>query len=128
MPSEEANEAFRAFINELIETFANAVFEQSQAVVPVKTGALKESGTITKSVFGMKIEYDTPYASLIDGHGQDTTMIYKDGNSYRFPKSPATTSGFVSNTVEELAEVMLPQLIIESNGGEASINYNFYIQ
>jgi hypothetical protein len=55
-------------------------------------------------------------------------MIYRDGKSYRFPKAPASASGFVSDTVDTLAETMLPQLIMESNGGAASQTYNFYIE
>ena len=128
MPSQRANEAFIAFINELIEKFATQVYEESQAAVPVVSGELKSSGSINKIANGMKIEYTAPYASLIDGHGQDSTMIYRDGKSFRFPKAPANAVGFVSNTVDTLAETMLPQLIIEANGGAAARTYNFYIE
>ena len=47
-------EAFTAFINELIETFANKVFEESQARVPQVTGELKASGSIKKPLLGWK--------------------------------------------------------------------------
>ena len=124
----ESKEAFIAFINELIEKFATAVFEESQARVPQVSGELRDSGTIRKTFNGMEIEYTAPYASLIDGHGEDSTMVYRDGKSFRFPKTPTAASGFVSQTEEELGATMLPQLIIEANGGPSSRNYDFYIQ
>ena len=126
--SEQSKKAFIGFINELIEKFATAVFEESQVRVPRVSSDLANSGTIRKTFNGMEIEYSALYSSLIDGHGQDSTMITRDGKSFRFPKSPAQASGFVSQTVEELGETMLPQLIIEANGGAASREYDFYIQ
>ena len=121
-------EAFTAFINELIETFANKVFEESQARVPQVTGELKASGSIKKTPTGMEIEYTAPYASLIDGHGEDATMISRGQQVFRFPKAPANANGFVSQAVDELAEMMLPQLIIEANMRPASQEYKFFIQ
>ena len=128
MPSEKATEAFIAFINELIEKFAIQVYQESQAAVPVVSGELKASGSINKTANGMKIEYTAPYASLIDGHGDNSTMIYRGGKSYRFPKDPVRARGIVSNTIDTLAETMLPQLMMEASVGAASRTYKLYIE
>ena len=119
----ESKEAFIAFLNGVIEEFAKAVFEESQRRVPVKEGILRDSGRLTKTNNGMTITYDTPYASLIDGHGEDSTLVFRGAKSFEFP-----ANGFVSKTVEELAEVMLPDLILQASGSSEARQYNFAIQ
>ena len=128
MATAEQNDAFRAFVMEVIENLATAVFQQSQAVVPVATGELKNSGSLTRTNDGYELKYSAPYASLIDGMGEDSTMIYRDGKSFRFPKAPFNASGFVSKTAEDLAEQAMDDFIYQTNGGRASAQYDFYIQ
>ena len=126
--SEQAKDAFMAFTEELIERFATEVFNASQNAVPVVTGELKNSGTLTKIPGGYQIKYSAPYASLIDGMGEDSTFVIRDGKSFRFPKAPATANGFVSNTVDSLVKDVLDILMYQDNTGAASREYDFYIQ
>lgn len=44
---------------------AQAVFERSQVLVPVDTGALKASGVIAPWGLGWRIKYYTPYAAYV---------------------------------------------------------------
>ena len=126
---QQVKNAFMSFIEELIEKFATEVYTASQNAVPVVTGELKNSGTLNKIPGGYQIKYSAPYASLIDGMGENATFIYKGGKSFRFPKAPLNASGFVSNTVESLEENnTLGSLIYQSNTGAAARQYDFYIQ
>ena len=105
------------------------MYENSQASVPVVTGELKASGSLRKINNGYEIKYSAPYASLIDGMGEDFTMIFRRGDKpFRFPKSHQTASCFISNSVKNTAEDGMRSLIYGANGGPASAQYNFYIQ
>tara|TARA_R100000329_G_scaffold150516_1_gene143660 strand:+ start:720 stop:1106 length:387 start_codon:yes stop_codon:yes gene_type:complete len=128
MPTAEQNDAFKAFVMEVIENFAGAVYAQSQSEVPVVTGELKNSGSLRKIPNGYEIRYSAPYASLIDGMGEEATLVFRDAKTFRFPKAPTNASGFVSKSVENLAEEGMDNFIYATNTGNASARYDFYIQ
>ena len=115
MATAEQQNAFRAFVMEVIENLATAVYQQSQELVPVVTGELKSSGSLTKTADGYEIKYAAPYASLIDGMGEDSTFIVRDSKLVRFPKAPRNASGFVSRSVENLAEDSMDNFIYATN-------------
>jgi|TARA_A100001515_G_scaffold128598_1_gene114946 hypothetical protein len=128
MATAEQQNAFRAFVMEVIENLATAVYQQSQELVPVVTGELKSSGSLTKTADGYEIKYAAPYASLIDGMGEDSTFIVRDSKLVRFPKAPRNASGFVSKSIEGLADQFMDDFIYKTNGGRASLQYDFYIR
>jgi hypothetical protein len=66
----------RSIVLKYIQSIGAEIYAESQRIVPVRSGALKESGSLKYTSDGVSIKYTAPYASNLVGNAE-TDPNYK---------------------------------------------------
>jgi hypothetical protein len=94
---------------EVIRERVKTSFDQSQIVVPVKTGALRASGDEQNIPDGAQIHYGKEYASFVErgfagGNIHVNSYVKKNGTkvrSYDYYSPPRTGRHFIENPLKD---------------------------
>jgi|SRR5579864_2376944 len=99
----QAATSAHAQLRTAVETEANRLLEEAKARVPVESGTLRDSGTVTMTETGTKvtatIAFDTPYATYIH---EDLELQHEHGGQAKYLESVLNEE--VGNVADNLAE------------------------